>query len=124
MPELRGRKPLPEAIIEQVIPEELRIFKIPEDEDFLIHRTTFGKRCLRCKGVTTIPVCLNCGGREYNYGINDPFAEDNNMIACEQCDQGFSQWNCGNCGTVNPIAKTLVRIVYKADWLDYYRNRK
>jgi len=120
MPKLRGRRPVPEAIIEQVTPEALRMFKIPANEEFLIHRTTFGYRCLRCKSVYALGFCVNCGGRSYDYGINEPFAEDNNMIACEDCEQGFSRWDCTICGTTNPIAKTLIRIVYKEDWQDYY----
>lgn len=64
----------------------------------------YGTQCLRCKNVTPVRECSNCGGATYQVGAS----KDRSIgLFCRACDSGFTSVTCGSCGTNNPVAKTF-----------------
>lgn len=53
--------------------------------------------CLKCKTITHLEPCSNCGGTVYDINGTSLF--------CIRCTEGFSTWNCANCDTRNPISR-------------------
>ncbi len=68
----------------------------------------FGKNtvrvCLKCNKVYPLEDCSNCGYYGFVPGIT---TEGSSGIFCEQCGLGFSSWTCKECGTINPVNKSL-----------------
>jgi hypothetical protein len=56
--------------------------------------------CLRCKQHYLHSECANCGAEQFEIGSGPG-------VYCSACELGFISWNCENCGTKNPVSKTL-----------------
>jgi len=57
-------------------------------------------QCLRCRRHYLLEeTCQNCGGASCRPGREGVF--------CTRCERGFTEWNCPECGTINPYKKTI-----------------
>ena len=57
-------------------------------------------QCLTCQQHYIQSVCSNCKHNTFEVGSGDG-------IYCSTCERGFANWTCGECGTNNPVSKTL-----------------
>ena len=72
-----------------------------------INSGNYGCQCLRCKQVTPLRECSNCGGASYEVGANNDRTNTGIGLFCQTCDRGFTSVTCGSCGTQNPVTKTF-----------------
>lgn len=72
-----------------------------------INSGNYGNQCLRCKHITPLRECPNCGGASYEVGASRDRTNSAIGLFCRACDKGFTSVTCGSCGTQNPVTKTF-----------------
>jgi hypothetical protein len=64
-----------------------------------------GIRCVKCKKITELSGCSNCGSLKYKLGAA---SNGHAGLFCVQCEQGITSFDC-ECGCKNPInSQTLM----------------
>jgi len=61
-------------------------------------------KCLKCGATKEIPGCSNCDNATYHIGVTN---DRRGGLFCTECDKGFTSWKCKECGTENPVTKTI-----------------
>ena len=56
--------------------------------------------CIRCKHITRLDTCTNCGSDQWKSGIATSGVIG---LFCVSCNKGITNWKCPECGTENPI---------------------
>jgi len=65
-------------------------------------------RCVRCSKLTPLESCSNCRHSSFEFC---KVVSGGDGIYCTSCDLGMSRWKCAACGTDNPYALTVGKIV-------------
>lgn len=68
------------------------------------------RRCIGCGEVFPLEPCSNCREKGFVPGLTTQGVAG---VFCHRCNKGFSSWKCQECGTDNPISKSLVMLAEK-----------
>jgi len=61
-------------------------------------------QCVRCSTLAPLVNCSNCTGTSWGFCV---VRGRGNGIYCTTCEIGKTRWECPECGTDNPVTKTL-----------------
>ena len=69
-------------------------------------------QCLRCHSHHVLDSCSNCDATQ--------FVPRSSGVCCSQCERGFSNWKCPQCGTDNPVPKTMMGLTKKGGFISCF----